>query len=305
MNHQNLLHRATKPLLQCAKRYYVSRAHGSPRPQYHIREAVKILIQDVAGRDVIREERFEKFSFQRLSKKQTDAGDENLGEHSKASKGTFKQFRESVDIAIETGLDPRKPNQSLRGSVRLPHGTGKLIRVAAFCSDEQMQAAARDAGASVVGGDELIQSILSGDALEFDRAVATPDMVPKLGRVARILGPRGLLPAAKLGTVASNIGELVTNQLSGLAPYRTDKKGDIHACVGKAFFGEDKLLDNIRVFMQELLDEKPEGAKGTYLKQVYITATQGKGYKIMLPTVDPASISFMVDEKTEEEELAA
>jgi len=304
MNRQTVLDRAV-PLLQRAKRYYVSRAHGSPRPQYHIREAVQILIRDVAERDVKRKDRFEKFAFQRQGKKQADAGDEH---NNIASKDVFKQFRESVDIAIETGLDPRKPNQSLRGSVRLPHGTGKLVRVAAFCNDEQMQAAARDAGASVVGGDELIQSILNGGALEFDRAVATPDMVPKLGRVARILGPRGLLPAAKLGTVAPDIGELVSNQLSGLAPYRTDKKGDIHACVGKAFFGEDKLLDNIRVFMQELVDEKPEGAKGTYLKQVCITATQGKGYKILLPTVDPASIAFMVDEKKdekEEEDLAA
>ena len=264
-------------------RYYISRAHGQSKDQFHIRQAVQLALDGVLERTRKRVIRLEK----NLAKDDTmDAStkDERL-----------KNCDESIDIAIDTGLDPRKPNQALRGSVSLPHGSGKVIRIAAFSNDEAMQAAARDAGATVVGGDDLISDIANGNALNFDRAVATPDMVGSLGRVARILGPRGLLPAAKLGTISSDISSLVTKQLSGLVPYRTDRKGDIHACVGKASFGEEKLMENIRAFMQEMQDEKPEGAKGIYLRQVYITSTQGKSFKVSLPTIDPSSPLFMVD----------
>eukprot|EP00815_Leptocylindrus_aporus_P001556 CAMPEP_0116067512 /NCGR_PEP_ID=MMETSP0322-20121206/11072_1 /TAXON_ID=163516 /ORGANISM="Leptocylindrus danicus var. apora, Strain B651" /LENGTH=298 /DNA_ID=CAMNT_0003554371 /DNA_START=38 /DNA_END=934 /DNA_ORIENTATION=- len=273
-------------------RNYVSRAHGVPIPQHHVREAVKLVLNDVALRDGKR--------VQNAERKAGVAAEKGID----ASVLKKDKFDESIDIAIETGLDPRKPNQSLRGSVRLPHGTGKKVRVAAFCNDEDQQAAAREAGASIVGGTDLIDDISKGAVLNFDRAVATPDIASSLGRVARILGPRGLLPAAKLGTINQDIAGVVSNQLSGLAHYRTDKKGDIHACLGKASFGEMKLLDNIRVFMQELNDEKPEGSKGDYLKQVYLTSTQGKGFKVTMPSIDPSSSFFMIDEVDEENLLS-
>lgn len=267
-------------------RCYISRAHGKPKDQYHIREAVRLLLEGVKERDARRSDRFET----NLAKNR------EIDNSTKEKKlKVYKKYDESIDLAIDTGLDPRKPKQALRGSVRLPHGTGKVVRIAAFSNDEEMQAAARDAGAVIVGGNDLIDDIAKGGALEFDRGVATPDMVASLGRVARILGPRGLLPATKLGTISPDISTLVSNQLSGLAQYRTDKKGDIHSCVGKASFGEEKLMENIRVFMQEIHDEKPEGAKSVYFKQVYLTSTQGRSFKVSLPTIDPASVLFMVD----------
>ena len=277
-------------------RNYVTRAHGKPKDQYHIRQAVQLVLEGSAERDA---KRFDKFV------KKLEADDSSSENELNKKKNAYKGCDESVDIAIDTGLDPRKPNQSLRGSVRLPHGTGKKIRVAAFCNNEEQQAQAHDVGASIVGGDDLINEIASGGALDFDRAVATPDMSSSLGKVARILGPRGLLPSAKLGTISPDIADLVQNQLSGLAQYRTDKKGDIHACVGKTSFGEDKLLENIRVFMQEMYDEKPEGSKGVYLKQIYLTSTQGKGFKVSMPTIDPASALFMVDVEDADEKMAA
>ncbi|THB65329.1 MAG: 50S ribosomal protein L1 [Desulfovibrio sp.] len=195
-----------------------------------------------------------------------------------AVENAFAKFDETVDIAMCLGVDPRHSDQMVRGAVTLPHGLGKTIRVAAFCQGEK-QAEAKDAGADIVGGEDLVDKVKEG-FLEFDAAVATPDMMSKVGQIGRVLGPRGLMPNAKTGTVTFDIGKAVQEMKAGRVEFRVDKAGVLHAPVGKVSFGADKLLDNLKSLMDTIMRLKPAAAKGTYIKTMAVATTMGPGVKI-------------------------
>lgn len=202
-----------------------------------------------------------------------------LGEALQAVCGTaHAKFDESVDVDIVLGIDAAKGEQNVRGSVLLPHGTGKAVRVIAFAKGEHEEAAAA-AGADVVGVDDLIEKI-QGGWLEFDAAVATPDMMGAVGKVARILGPRGLLPNAKVGTVTFDIGSIISDLKKGRVSYRNDKTGVLHAPVGKVSFGADKLEENISAFMRSLVSNKPVSSKGRFIRKVTVSSTMGVGVEV-------------------------
>jgi large subunit ribosomal protein L1 len=188
------------------------------------------------------------------------------------------KFDESVEVALNLGVDPRHADQMVRGTVDLPHGTGKSVRVAVFAKDDKADEA-RAAGADVVGADDLAQQIQEG-RIEFDRCIATPDMMPVVGRLGRILGPRGLMPNPKLGTVTPNVGQAVKAAKAGQVQFRVEKAGIIHGGVGKASFSPDLLRDNVRAFIDAVSRAKPSGAKGTYLRRIAISSTMGPGIRI-------------------------
>nr|CCA23455.1 50S ribosomal protein L1 putative [Albugo laibachii Nc14] len=179
------------------------------------------------------------------------------------------KFDETVELAVQLGVDPRKPNQNVRGVVSLPFGTGKPVRVAVFARGTKAEEA-RSAGASIVGAEDLIEIVQSGK-LEFDRCIATPDMMSLVGRVARILGPRGLMPNPKLGTLTLDVVSAVNAAKSGQVEYRAEKNGVIHAGIGRVSFTEDALLGNIRSFMLAISDAKPEALKGKYIRKAHLT----------------------------------
>lgn len=189
------------------------------------------------------------------------------------------------------GVDPRKPNQNVRGTVKLPHGTGKQVRVAVFARGDKAEEA-REAGASIVGAEDLVQQVQDGN-LNFERCIATPDMMALVGRVARILGPRGLMPNPKLGTITQDVGTAVADAQAGQVEFRAEKKGIVHAGIGKLDFPVESLIENFRAFMVAINDAKPEGLKGRYIKKVHLSTTMGKGYALDLQYVDPNSIKFM------------
>jgi len=189
------------------------------------------------------------------------------------------RFDESVEAHIKLGIDPRKSDQNVRSTVALPHGTGKQVRVLAIAKGEKIKEA-EEAGADYVGGEEMVQKILDG-WMDFDAVVATPDMMGAVGsELGRILGPRGLLPNPKAGTVGFNIGEIVRQIKAGRIEFRNDKTGVVHAPVGKASFEPEKIADNVRAFIKSVEQAKPEGAKGTYLRSVYLTTTMGPSIKV-------------------------
>jgi large subunit ribosomal protein L1 len=204
-----------------------------------------------------------------------------------------KGFDESVEVAIRLGLDVRKQGQALRGSVLLPHGTGKTLRVAVFTQNEQSAKEALAAGAVVAGSEDLMNNVLNG-VIEFDRAIATPEMVAIMGQrgIARVLGPRGLMPNKKLGTVVEDVGPAVAEQLLGMCQYRTDKTGQIHAGVGKVSFTDAQLMENIKGFMSEINDMKPDGQKGQYIIGGTLSSTQGRGVAMDRMTIDPSNARF-------------
>ena len=187
-------------------------------------------------------------------------------------------FDEGVDIAIRLGVDPRKADQMVRGTVALPEGTGKNVRVAVFASGEAAQEA-RDAGADIVGADDLAEAIQKGN-MDFDLAIATPDMMPLVGRLGRILGPRGLMPNPKAGTVTQDVGRAVTEFKGGKVEYRTDRYGNVHVPLGKVSFTDDALDLNLRAVIDELQRAKPASSKGRYLRKLTVSSTQGPGIKI-------------------------
>ncbi|MCP4354450.1 MAG: 50S ribosomal protein L1 [Proteobacteria bacterium] len=188
------------------------------------------------------------------------------------------KFDESIEIALNLGVDPRHADQQVRGSVPLAHGTGKTVRVAVFAKGEQA-VEAQEAGADVVGFEDLVQKVQKG-FLEFDRVVATPDCMSELSKVARILGPKGLMPNPKLGTVTKDVAEAVKKIKAGMVQYRVDKSGIVHAQVAKVSFGKVKIVENVREFANAIKVAKPKGVKGTFMKSATLCSTMGPGVKI-------------------------
>jgi large subunit ribosomal protein L1 len=200
---------------------------------------------------------------------------------------SYAKFDESVDVAVRLGVDPRHADQMVRGSVMLPNGTGKEVKVLVFAKGEK-EKDAKDAGADFVGNDDLLEKI-KGGWLEFDRAVATPDMMGTVGRVGKILGPRGLMPNAKTGTVTFDVARAVKELKAGKIDFRVEKAGIVHASVGRVSFGVDKLLENLVSFFETVIRLKPAGSKGTYLRSIAISTSQGPGIKI-----DPAYLKAIL-----------
>jgi large subunit ribosomal protein L1 len=198
-------------------------------------------------------------------------------------------FDETVELVVRLGVDPRKADQIVRGTVALPSGTGKDVRVAVFAAGEAATAA-REAGADIVGSDDLAAQI-EGGMLDFDLTIATPDLMPLVGRLGRVLGPRGLMPNPKTGTVTPDVAKAVSEFKGGKVEYRTDRYGNVHVPIGKASFASAALLDNFRAVIDELNRAKPASAKGRYVRRVTLSPTMGPGVKI-----DPARLRAGVDE---------
>ncbi|WP_374450022.1 50S ribosomal protein L1 [Stella sp.] len=193
------------------------------------------------------------------------------------------KFDETIEIAMNLNVDPRKADQIVRGVVSLPHGTGKTVRVAVFAKGDKA-AEAQAAGADIVGAEDLMERVQAGQ-LDFDRCIATPDMMGLVGRLGKILGPRGLMPNPRLGTVTPNVAEAIKAAKGGQVEFRAEKAGIIHAGVGKASFSEEALLANVRAFVDAITRAKPSGAKGTYIKKVSLASTMGPGLKVETATI--------------------
>ncbi len=202
-----------------------------------------------------------------------------LDEAVKLAKTNAKaKFDETIEISMNLGIDPRHADQMVRGVVGLPHGTGKTVRVGVFARGAKAEEA-KAAGADVVGADDLAALVQEGK-IEFDRCIATPDMMALVGRLGKVLGPRGLMPNPKLGTVTMDVKGAVTAAKAGQVEFRAEKAGIIHAGIGKASFGEDQLLANARAFVDAIQRAKPTGAKGTYVKKVAVSSTMGPGVRV-------------------------
>jgi len=199
-------------------------------------------------------------------------------------KNATAKFDETVEIAMNLGIDPRHADQNVRGVVNLPHGTGKTLRVAVFARDKKADEA-RAAGADVVGAEDLAEKVQAGE-INFDRAIATPDMMALVGRLGKVLGPRGLMPNPKLGTVTADVATAVKASKGGQVEFRAEKAGIVHAGVGKASFEAAALAANVRAFVDAINKAKPTGAKGTFVKKISLSSTMGPGLKI-----DPASVT--------------
>lgn len=196
---------------------------------------------------------------------------------------SFAGFDETFDVAVRLGVDPRHADQMVRGTVVLPNGIGKEVRVLVFAKGEK-EKEAQDAGADFVGNDDLIEQI-KGGWLDFDKAVATPDMMGSVGKIGRILGPRGLMPNAKTGSVTFDIARAVNELKAGKIDFRVEKAGIVHAPMGKVSFGAEKLIQNIKAFLETVVRLKPAASKGTYLRSMAVSTTMGPGLKIDIATV--------------------
>lgn len=197
-------------------------------------------------------------------------------------KAAYAKFDETVDIAVRLGVNPKHADQMVRGALVLPHGTGQQLRVLVFARGEK-EREAREAGADHVGGDELVQRVQEG-FLDFDRVIATPDMMGAVGRLGRILGPRGLMPNPKVGTVTFDVGQAVKEAKAGKVEYRVEKAGIVHARIGKISFNERALADNARALIQALVRAKPSTAKGVYLRSITLASTMGPGVRVETST---------------------
>jgi large subunit ribosomal protein L1 len=193
------------------------------------------------------------------------------------------KFDETIEVAMNLGVDPRHADQMVRGVCALPHGSGRKLRVGVFAKGDKAEEA-KKAGADVVGAEDLVEQVQKG-VIEFDRCIATPDMMPLVGRLGKVLGPRGLMPNPKVGTVTNDIAPAVAAAKGGAVEFRVEKAGVIHAGVGKASFTADALVANIRAFADAVMKAKPTGAKGTFVKRIAVTSTMGPGVK-----VEPASL---------------
>ncbi len=201
-------------------------------------------------------------------------------------KAAFAKFDESVEVSMSLGVDPKHADQMVRGTVVLPHGLGKVTRVIVIASGEKVREA-REAGADEVGAEDLVQKI-QGGWLEFDAVVATPDMMKSVGRLGKVLGPRGLMPNPKTGTVTLDVTKAVTELKAGKVEFRVDKTGIIHCAVGKVSFDPEKLADNARALISSVVRAKPASAKGRYVKNIVISSTMGPGVPVDLESVDAA-----------------
>ncbi|WP_298353840.1 50S ribosomal protein L1 [Rhodoblastus sp.] len=195
------------------------------------------------------------------------------------------KFDETVEIAMNLGVDPKHADQMVRGVVNLPNGTGRTLRVAVFARGAKADEA-KAAGADVVGAEDLVTTV-QGGTIDFDRCIATPDMMPLVGRLGKVLGPRGLMPNPKVGTVTMDVAAAVQASKGGAVEFRVEKAGIVQGSVGKASFGDEKLSENIAAFVEAVVKAKPAGAKGTYLQRIALSSTMGPGVK-----VDPASITI-------------
>ncbi len=202
-------------------------------------------------------------------------------------KTTFAKFDETFDIAMKLGVDPRHADQMIRSSVALPHGTGKITRVLVFAKGAK-EAEALDAGADYVGGDDLVEKIKEG-WLEFDKTVATPDMMGVVGKIGRILGPRNLMPNAKLGTVTFDVANIVKEIKGGKVDFRVDKGGIIHSGIGKLSFGKEKMTENLLTLVRRIIQLKPSTSKGNYMRSITISSTMGPGVKL-----DPIAVRSLL-----------
>jgi large subunit ribosomal protein L1 len=196
------------------------------------------------------------------------------------------KFDETIEISMNLNIDPRKADQALRGVVSLPHGTGKVMRVAVFARGDKA-IAAQGAGADIVGAEDLAEQIQAGK-IEFDRCIATPDMMALVGRLGKVLGPRGLMPNPKLGTVTADVVEAVKAAKGGQVQFRAEKAGVVHAGVGKASFSADALVDNVKAFVGAINRGKPTGVKGTYIKKISLSSTMGPGVRVEIGTLASA-----------------
>lgn len=201
----------------------------------------------------------------------------------------FANFDETVEASVRLGVDTRKADQNVRGSISLPHGTGKSVRVAVFAEGEKAREA-EEAGADVVGGDELVAAIQAGN-IDFDAAIATPPMMAKVGRIGKILGPRGLMPNPKLGTVTMDVAKMVQELKAGRVEYRADRYGIVHVPMGRVSFSVENLVENYSALINELLRVKPSSAKGKYVKSVAFSSSMGPGVK-----VDPTMVRNLLDD---------
>jgi len=193
------------------------------------------------------------------------------------------KFDETVEIAMNLAVDPRKSDQNLRGTVMLPHGTGKTLRVAVFARGDRAKEA-EAAGADLVGAEDLAEKVQAG-TIEFDRCIATPDMMAVVGRLGKVLGPRGLMPNPKLGTVTANVTEAVKAAKGGQVEFRAEKAGIVHAGIGEVSFSEEALVENVRAFVGAISRSKPSGVKGTYIKRVSLSSTMGPGLKLEVSSI--------------------
>jgi large subunit ribosomal protein L1 len=193
------------------------------------------------------------------------------------------KFDETIEVSMNLGIDPRHADQNVRGVVMLPHGTGKSLRVAVFARGDKAKQAL-DAGADLVGAEDLAEKVQAGQ-MDFDRCIATPDMMAVVGRLGKVLGPRGLMPNPKLGTVTADVAEAVRAAKGGQVEFRAEKAGIIHAGVGKASFTEQALIENVKAFVGAISRAKPSGAKGTYIRKVSLSSTMGPGMKLEIGTL--------------------
>ena len=223
-----------------------------------------------------------KSAAERIDRNQTYALEDGIGLVCAAES---RKFDESVDIAINLGVDPKHADQMVRGAIVLPHGTGKSTRILVFAKGAK-EKEAKDAGADYVGGEELAKKIQTEGWLDFDRVIATPDMMSVVGRLGKVLGPRGLMPNPKLGTVTMDVGQAVSDQKAGKVEYRVDKAGIIHTSIGKKSFEPSQLIDNARALLEAVIKAKPAASKGVYLKKISVSTTMGPGVRI-----DPTSAS--------------
>jgi len=197
--------------------------------------------------------------------------------------GATAKFDETIEVAMNLGVDPRQSDQNVRGVAQLPHGTGKALRVAVFAKGDKAKQA-KDAGADIVGDADLAEKVQAGQ-IDFDRCIATPDMMAVVGRLGKVLGPRGLMPNPKLGTVTNDIAEAVKAAKGGQVEFRAEKAGLVHAGVGKASFTKEALIDNVKAFIGAVAKAKPSGAKGSYIKKVSLSSTMGPGVKLEIASV--------------------
>jgi len=196
------------------------------------------------------------------------------------------KFDETVEIAMNLGVDPRHADQMVRGVCQLPNGSGRDVKVAVFAKDDKAEEA-KAAGADIVDSDDLVQKIQAGD-IDFDRCIATPDMMPLVGRLGKVLGPRGLMPNPKVGTVTNDVAEAVTSAKGGAVEFRVEKAGIVHAGVGKVSFSEEALVQNVKALTDAVMKAKPSGVKGSYLKKVAVSSTMGPGVKIEIGSFSEA-----------------